>query len=868
MVTDKLNQARSLEQGLSSSEVAASRAKCGSNILQEAKKDSLWKKLLVQLTEITSLILLFAVVLSAYMAIAFDGGWTKPIVIGSIVILNVLIGLYQEYSAEKSLAALKDMSEPTTRVIRDGNSQRIAISEVVNGDIIALNAGDQVPADGLLKKVNGLTIDEALLTGESEPVEKSIIPPQEAPDSIGDQVNKAFSGTLVTQGSGIMVVSAIGMKTEIGKIADLLNTTKRQKTILQQRLARLSLVMTFIALISGLFIFLLGIWHELGSLIDNLMIGVSLAVAAVPETLPVIVTISLSVGVQKMARRHAIVRRLNSVETIGSVDVIASDKTGTLTQNKMTITRLWAFNEKPEMIDAQQPLSQAATDLMRLFGLDTNAVITEDHSEGDATELAIVRLLQQHDLSRVAFEKDAPRIGERPFSSEKKTMATLHRLNNNRFLLIVKGALDKLPLALSDTDKQKLTAIHDEFANDALRVLGVAYREFDSKPQTSIEELEHDLTFAGIIGLIDPPRPEAIQAIKKAKRAGIKTIMITGDHKKTAQAIASQIGIYKEGDLAISGPELAQWNDEALIKNITKTSVFARVSPEDKIRIVKAWQQKDKVVAMTGDGVNDAPALKAADVGIAMGITGTEVAKGAADLILTDDNFATIIAAVSSGRTIYQNVLKAVEFLVSVNFAQIFLMVGSVLFGWGTPLIAEQLLLINVLADGIPGFYLSREPGEARTMQRSPIPSKQSIFSDGVGSRLFIRSAIYTVLTLAIYALGRFILTDNNSAVGTTMLFLTLALGSMIDIYPIKTRESLSWTSLKANSALNIALLVATAIVVLAALLPPLQNSFGLVTLTGSQWLISLLAVFIPTILLEINKKIHSRIEATVVPPK
>ncbi|KRM95316.1 cation transport ATPase [Liquorilactobacillus aquaticus DSM 21051] len=857
MATPEPKQTENLEKGLTSAQVSENREKFGRNILQDAKKESILKKLFLQLTEITSLILLFAVALSAYMAISYDGGWTKPIVIGSIVVLNVLIGLYQEHSAEKSLAALRDMSEPTANVIRGGTTQKIAISDVVVGDIITLNAGDQVPADGELKKLNALNIDEAILTGESEPVEKTTKAPETVPDSIGDQVNKAFSGTLVTHGTGTMIVSAVGMKTEIGKIADLLNSTKRHKTVLQRRLSRLSLIMTFIAIVSGIFIFFLSTLHELGNVMDNLMIGVSLAVAAVPETLPVIVTISLSVGVQNMAKRNAIIRRLNSVETLGSVDVIASDKTGTLTQNKMTITRLWSFNNRPENIKVKHPLSDSATKLMRLFALDTNAVVEEDHIEGDATELAIIRLLHQHHLSREHFEQDAPRISERPFSSERKTMSTLHKLKNGHFLLIVKGALDKLPITLPDSDKQKINKIHDEFANDALRVLGVAYREFEEEPQKPIEDLEEKLTFAGIIGLIDPPRPEAKKAVRQAKSAGIKTIMITGDHKTTARAIATQIGIYQKGDLAVSGADLTKWDDKTLNQKIDKASVFARVSPEDKIRIVKAWQQQGKVVAMTGDGVNDAPALKAADVGIAMGITGTEVAKGASDLILTDDNFATIIAAVSSGRTIYQNVLKAIEFLVSVNFAQIFLMVGSVLFGWGVPLIAEQLLLINVLADGIPGFYLSREQGEAGAMRQSPIPSNQSIFSNGVGSRMFIRSMIYTVLTLSIYALGRFILTDNNSPVGATMLFLTLSMGSMIDIYPIKTREPLTLASIKSNHALNIALLIAAAIIVLVALIPPLQSSFGLVQLSPFQWTISLMAMFIPTILLEINKKIQ-----------
>ena len=852
-----------IHQGLSAKEVKNRQALDGKNELQEQKPPSIWRKLLQQLTEITAIILLVAVGISTYMAIALDGGWTKPIVIGAIVILNVAIGLYQEQSAEKALAALKQMSVPTAKVRRDGTVQEIAAADIVVGDVVLLNAGDRVPADGLLESVTALAVDEAILTGESEAVEKSLTGNGKDVESIGDQVNRVFAGTSVTRGSGTMIVTAIGMATELGEIAGLLNKTKPKQTLLQKRLSRLALTLTGVAIAGGVLIFMLSMTQQLGSVADNLMMGVSLAVAAVPETLPVIVTISLAVGVQKMAKRHAIIRQISAVETIGSIDVIASDKTGTLTQNQMTITRLWVPGEQPADISRNGELDVSATRLLRYFGLATNATIvaTDDGEQttGDATELAIVRLMQQHGLSRNEFEQEAPRVAERPFSSDVKSMATLHETVEGKFLLSVKGAVDRLPVKLSQTERQRLDNVHDAFAHDALRVLAVGYRVFDSDPGRDWTKLERDLTFAGIIGLIDPPRPEAAPAVQQAREAGIKPVMITGDHKETARAIAEQIGIYRDGDLAVSGRELNAWSDEELADKVERVSVFARVSPEDKIRIVNAWQSHGKIVAMTGDGVNDAPALKAADVGVAMGITGTEVAKGAADVILTDDNFATIIDAVDSGRTIYQNILKAVEFLVGVNFAQIFLMIGSVLMGWGAPLIAEQLLLINVLADGIPGFYLAREPGERSAMKRPPIPNEQSIFANGLGKRMAWRAGIYTALTLGIYALGRFGLTDNKAVVGSTMLFLVLALGSMIDIYPIKRREPMTWASIRANHSLNLALGVAAAIIILIALVPALQGAFGLTSLTPLQWLISLVATLIPTAILEGLKRLDWR---------
>ena len=562
-----------------------------------------------------------------------------------------------------------------------------------------------------------------------------------------------------------------------------------------------------------------------------------------------------------MAKQHVIMRRVDAVETIGGVNVIASDKTGTLTQNQMTVTQVWAATDSAPSVVGKNPLQEQTQSLMRLMGLATNATREKIQDEwieiGDSTELAIVRWLATEGLTRADFEQQAPRIAEDPFNSTKKTMATLHQLPDGRALLIVKGALDRLPLKQSAKEQAKTSRIHDQFAHDALRVLAVGYKYFETLPEAPIEELQRDLTFAGLIGMIDPPRETAVAAVAQAREAGIRTVMITGDHLETAKAIAKQIGILRPGDQVVTGAALSQLSDQELAQQIENISVYARVSPEDKIRIIMAWQKQGATVAMTGDGVNDAPALKAADVGIAMGITGTEVSKNASDMILTDDNFETIVAAVATGRSVYQNILKAVEFLIGVNFAQIFLMIFAVGIGWGAPLIAEQLLLINVLADGIPGFYLSREPAEPLNMKRPPISRQTSVFADGLGQRVAVRTGTFILLTLGIYGLGRFGLTNNDPAVGMTMLFFTLALGSMVDIYPIKQRSPLSWQGIAKNPALNAGVLLAAGLVVSTALIPGLREAFQLVTLSGINWLIILIAIFIPSGILELNKRLQ-----------
>ena len=847
------------KSGLTSSEVDARLEQFGINELIASRQPPLWRKIWQHLSDVSSLVLLFAVGLASYMAIAQNGGWMKTIVIGSILIINVAIGLYQEASAEKALAALKSMSLPTTTVRRENVAQTVAAEKIVPGDLVLLKAGDQVPADAIVIESTNLTIDEAVLTGESVAVEKDAYLPGTTPT----EMQQAFAGTAVTAGTAVIQIVATGMTTELGQIAGLLNKTKKRATPLQGRLNRLSGWLTTFAVLGGLLIFALSIWVQNQGVADSLMIGISLAVAAVPETLPIIVTISLSHGVKRMADRHAIMRRVSAVETIGGIDVIASDKTGTLTQNKMTITKYWT--PKTGIMSASDPVPAAGRQLMQSLGLATNAEIKqvdgEEHALGDATELAIVRWLAKNETSRADFEQDYPRVAEDPFDSKKKMMTTVHALNDDQQLVIVKGALDRIPLKPNAANDAAAQRAHDQFGEAALRVLAVGYKVMPKQttPITDWDAVNQDVTLAGIVGIIDPPRPEVIPAIREAKRAGIKPVMITGDHLVTATAIAKEIGILTADQQVMSGETLRGLSDEDLTAQIKDIAVFARVSPTDKIRIVQAWQSTGATVAMTGDGVNDAPALKAADVGIAMGITGTEVSKGAADMILTDDNFATIIAAVKEGRTVYQNILKAVEFLVGVNFAQIFLMVGAVLFGWGAPLLAEQLLLVNVLADGIPGFYLSREPGEATAMQQAPVGNDESILARGLGRRLAVRAATFTVLTLGIYALGRFVLTANQAPVGMTMVFLILGVGSMIDIYAIKERQPLSRASFKRNPSLNWALLVGVTVVIGLTAIPGVQNLFSFVMIPPAAWAITMVGMFIPTMVLETTKRLQQR---------
>ncbi|MCL2588898.1 MAG: HAD-IC family P-type ATPase, partial [Oscillospiraceae bacterium] len=677
-------------RGLSAQEATARQQTYGLNEFDEEKKETLLQKIGHHLKEIPTIVLMVAAVIATVAAVlnmqtygaASFSDWAKVIVILSIVVINVVLGLYQENKSEQALEALKQMNAFKTTVIRDGVKQVIEANQLVPGDLIELAAGDIITADARLIESSSLQVEEAALTGESVPVEKDatlVIAEGEEDVPLGDRLNMVYSGCLVTGGRATAVVVATAMQTEMGKIAQLLNTTKKLMTPLQIKLQQLAKRISMVALISGVLMFLVGFFIWGNAAIDMLLLAVALGVAAVPETLPIIVTMILSYGVFNMVTKNTITRKIPAVETVGNTSVICSDKTGTLTMNKMRIQQLWHVDRDPHPADAE--FTQDETYLLEMLTSCSNATIEvhgdeDEHVIGDPTEIAIIRLLHDKGLTRVDAERQYPRIHELPFDSGRKRMTTVHHNGpTDEYIVVTKGAFDRLPVNWEPELLKRATEVHDSFAEQALRVIAIGYKIYDHKPTDLSEEaLEKDLTFLGMVGMIDPPRPESKDAVAQAKKAGIKTVMITGDHVETAKAIAKEIGIMEVGDAAVTGAELATMTDEQLHERVRNITVYARVSPEDKIRIVQAWLKHGEVIAMTGDGVNDAPALKAADVGLAMGITGTEVSKNAADMVITDDNFATIIDAISAGRTSFDNIRKTIQFLLGVNFAEIFVL--------------------------------------------------------------------------------------------------------------------------------------------------------------------------------------------------
>lgn len=819
----------------------------GANVFTEEKKAGLLASILHHLKDTSTIILLIAAAISTYMAITADSGWTKIFVILSIVVVNVVLGISQERSAEKALDALKNMNTLRTTVLRGGSLMHIDAEELVPGDIVELHTGDGVPADCRLLKTSSLQVEESALTGESLPVLKDEHAKIAGDASLGDRLNMVYSGCLVSAGRGRAVVTATGMRTEMGKIAGLLGEGKKLMTPLQLRLKDLARKLTIVAILAGLIIFLIGVfvYGDSGSAV--LLTAISLAVAAVPETLPVIVTLILSNGVQLMVRKKTIIRKLSAVETVGNTSIICSDKTGTLTQNQMVIQKMWLAGE--EIHDVGCTLKDEEREMLYLAAACTNA--TAEYPDdaksdpviiGDPTEAAIVRLLLDIGDTKDFVEKRYPRVFELPFDSTRKRMTTVHKVEGG-YISITKGAFDRLPAVCSDALKAKAVSVHDSFAGDALRVIAVAYKLMDELPQELNEAtLEHDLNFLGILGMIDPPRPESRRAVRKAKEAGIRTVMITGDHVATASAIARQIGILEEDGRAVTGKELAKMSDEDLGREIEKISVYARVSPEDKIRIVKAWQAHDQVITMTGDGVNDAPALRAADVGAAMGITGTDVSKNASDIIITDDNFATIVDAVSEGRVAYDNIRKVVHFLLSVNFAEILAMLIGVVLGWGTPLTSVQLLFVNVVSDGIPGFFISKEKPEADIMKRPPLPKGASLFAAGLGRRIASKTIVFVLLTLGAFFIGRFVpigaSIPSDYKTGITMAFITLSWASVLNIFNVRTNSSIFTNGLRSNKVLTFAAIISMGITALVALIPALRTLFVLTPLGPWHWLI------------------------------
>ena len=849
------------DTGLSSQEVDERRKKQGLNKFDEAPKESIIKKFFRSLSDFTTIILLIAAVISFYTAFATEhGDLFEGLLIIAIVVINSVLAIVQEGNAEKALESLQDMNKQTATVIRDGKVTTVESEQLVVGDILVLESGDAISADARLIEASQLRVEESALTGESEAVEKDAAFVAKEDESLGDQLNMVFKGCTVAAGRGKAIVTAIGMATEMGKIADLLNENTMQKTPLQVRLNQLGKRISMIALAAAALVFVIG---ELQGepLLEMFMTSISLAVAAVPETLTVIVTLTLAYGVQKMARKHAIIRQLPAVETLGTANVICSDKTGTLTQNEMRVRRVWSKDD--EVTNIEDSMTNSAMEILKMAALCTDVTVEQEDDDlvikGNPTEVAIVRAVEENYHTKAELEEKYPRVNELPFDSERKMMTTVHQMGE-KYISITKGAFDVLAPRFSSGDVEQAGIVNDRFGKRALRVIAVGYATYDEEPQDiSSEALEKDLRLIGLIGMIDPPRPESKGAIKRAKKAGIKTVMITGDHVVTASAIAKELGILNDPSEALSGSELHQLSDEELDARVKALSVYARVTPEDKIRIVKSWQRTGAVVAMTGDGVNDAPALKASNVGCAMGITGTDVAQSAADMILTDDNFATIVDAVSQGRSVYQNIRKAINFLLSCNISEIFIVLIAMLLGWGAPFTAVQLLFVNVVADGLPGFALGREPAEHGIMDQPPIPKNEGIFARGLLQKIAINAGVFTIVTLFGYYLGSYVDTispwvDASQHVGQTVAFLILAYSSILHVFNVRSSQSIFKVNLATNKALFEMALLALAITTAVALLPFTQELFGLVHISLNHWFLVGILSIVPIAVNELIK--------------
>ena len=840
-------------QGLSAAEAARRLEQHGANVLREKKKKTNLQRFLDQFKDVMILILIAAAIVSFVIACVEGnpGEFFEPALILLIVILNAVMGMLQESKAEKALDALKSMSAPHARVLRDGTEQIIDAASLVPGDIIRLEAGDFVPADARLLHSAGLKSEESALTGESVPSEKDAQEPVSADAALGDRVNMVFSGCSVTYGTATAVVTATGMRTEMGKIAGLLSGEEETQTPLQKKLASLGKILGFVALGACAIIFVVGLLNGI-DVLEIFMTSVSLAVSAIPEGLPAIVTIVLSIGVQRMVKKNAIIRRLPAVETLGSASVICSDKTGTLTQNRMTLQKAY-LDGAAEIIDSGDA---AARTLVRTAALCCDGAVTFEADGtvthiGDPTETAIVFAAHQFGDTKETLGAAFPRLAELPFDSDRKRMSVVVE-HDGRRLAIVKGAFDGIAPLCTAGDTERARQVNDEMSRKALRVLAVAVREIDALPEVlAPETLEQDLTFLGLVGMIDPPREEARDAVAVCREAGIRPVMITGDHVVTASAIAKNLGILQDGDRAITGAELDAMSETELDAAVEQISVYARVSPENKIRIVKAWQKKNKVVAMTGDGVNDAPALKAADIGCAMGITGTDVAKGAADMTLTDDIFATIVDAVREGRGIYANIRKVVGFLLGTNIGEVITVFAAMLLWHRSPLLSMQLLWINLVTDSLPAIALGMEEVEPGVMRQKPKPKDEGIFAHGLGVRVVLQGLMFGILSLAAFWIGW--QSTGDLAGGQTLAFMTLALSQVVQAFNMRSDRSLFKTGFFTNRRLNLACLLSVVLVALV-LFTPVSIAFGLITLSPQLYLIGLGLSLVPFVVMELSK--------------
>ena len=878
-----------LKKGLSSDEVVKRQEKYGFNELKAAKKKTLLQRFLDQFKDFSIIVLIIAAIVSGAVGIANGEGVTDTIIIMIVVIVNAIIGVSQEAKAEKSLEALQKLTDHAAKVIRNENITVISAKELVPGDIVVLDTGDYIPADLRVIEAVNLKAQESSLTGESVPVEKNIEKIENNEVGIGDRVNMLFSSSLVTYGRGKGIVVETGMTTEVGKIAGMINDVEKQETPRQTKLNKLGKTLGIVALAICVFIFIVGLIQGKEP-IGMFMTAVSLAVAAIPEGLAAVSTIVLAIGVQKMVKKNAIVKRLPAVETLGSATVICSDKTGTLTQNKMTVKKIF-WNDAIRDLDniGENEIDEELKKLVYANMLCNDTKISnEGELTGDPTETALVDMAFKLDFDPSIYDR-TPRIEEVPFDSERKLMTTVNKVDDD-YVVYTKGGIDELLKRCNSYEINnnvnndlgayinKIRQENEKMAKEALRVLGCAYKVIDHFPsKEEMKNIENNLTFIGMVGMIDPPRQEAKVAVEKCKTAGIKTVMITGDHKITATAIARELGILENDDEAITGQDLENMTDEELEKNVRHYSVYARVSPEHKVRIVKAWQKNGEIVAMTGDGVNDSPALKTSDIGCAMGVVGTDVAKEAADVILTDDNFATIVSAVEEGRRIYDNILKVIQFLLSSNIGEIVVLFLATLL---TPLFANwfgitdithleillpiHILWINLVTDSLPALALAFDPANSDIMTRKPAKPGKGIFTKAMTWRIIYQGIMIGLLTLAAYAIGLattnepingLTLEQSKIEVGQTMAFVTLALSELVHVFNVRdNKKSIFKTKVFNNKKLVWAIIASAALMFVILLIEPLRNIFSIPILPTQNILELVCLIFAPIVIVEIFK--------------
>lgn len=839
--------------GLAKQEVENRQKEYGKNKLKEKPKETILVRFIKQFNDFMIIILIIASIISAGVSyMQGENDYIDSIIIIAIVVLNAIMGVIQETKAEKSIEALQKMTPRKSKVIREGKTEEINAEDLVPGDIVILEAGNYVPADSRIIEAHNLKIEESSLTGETEAVTKDaeMICKKDVP--LGDRLNMAYMSTIIVNGHGMAIVTDIGMNTKVGQIANMIIENEAPETPIQKKLGQVGKTLGIVCLAICFVIFLIGIIKNIEPM-EMFMTAVGLAVAAIPEGLPAIVTIVLSIGVTKMAKKNSIIRKLPAVETLGSSNVICSDKTGTLTQNKMKVVEINSKNQEFAV-----ELSCMCTDC------DVNIEDGKTTVQGEPTEAALVNYALETGKNKNILYQEMPRINEIPFDSNRKMMTTIHKLGN-KYRIITKGAPDVLLERCSKEiennmfSKIRIQNQNLEMAKKALRVIAIAYKDVDVLPnRIDTWAIENDLTFVGLLGMIDPPREGVKEAVKTCKKAGIKTVMITGDHIATATAIARELNILGKDDKAMTGQELEKMSQKQLEENIKDYSVFARVTPEHKVRIVKAWQKRGAVVAMTGDGVNDSPALKNADIGIAMGKNGTDVAKNAADMILADDNFVTIVEAVKQGRNIYANIKKAIHFLIATNIGEIVTIFVGLLLGLKSPLLAIQLLWVNLVTDSLPAIALGLEPAEKDIMNKQPVNSRKSIFADGLWNKIIVEGIMIGMLTLLAFSIGNKYF---GLEVGRTMAFISIGILELVHSFNVKSEKSIFKTGLFENKFLVGSFILGIFVQVIVVLIPKLAEIFKLVPLTGLQWSITLVISILPVPIMEIQKFFDRRVK-------